>query len=174
MELLPQVVKGTMTETSNDHRRTLDAPFIEKTYGEAMGLVHQAAAYLEGDGALYREELGDALRPIYTAESLRVTTRLMQVVSWLMTQRAVLTGEMSAMEAREYKIAWVRAGSAWPSRLRARKFCPTIFRIWRTRAAVFMNGSPGLRSIFLKTRVIIRFTNCSTASTAAEARAYLQ
>jgi len=92
-----------MAESSDNQEQHLDAPFIEKTYGEAIGLVHQSATYLEGAGALAREELNDQLRPVFTAESLRATTRLMQVVSWLLTQRAVLNGEMTATEARQHK-----------------------------------------------------------------------
>ncbi|MEX1147377.1 MAG: DUF1465 family protein [Sphingomonadales bacterium] len=78
---------------------TLDAAFVEKTYGEAMALVHRSAHYLGGEGAAFRSGLDDAMRPVFTAESLRVTTRLMQVVSWLMTQRAALEGEMTQDEA---------------------------------------------------------------------------
>lgn len=90
-------------DSSENRAQRLDAPFIEKTYDEAIALVHQSAAYLDGEGTLLREDLGDQLRPVFTAESLRATTRLMQVVSWLMTQRAVLSGEMSPEEAREHK-----------------------------------------------------------------------
>lgn len=89
--------------TDQAHLQTIDTPFVDKTYAEAMALVHRTAAYLEGEGGEHRDELDDALRPVFTAESLRVTTRLMQVVSWLMIQRAVLAGEMDRKEANAEK-----------------------------------------------------------------------
>ncbi|MGO8740016.1 DUF1465 family protein, partial [Rhodoblastus sp.] len=58
-------------------------------FREGMGLVEEAAAYLDGPG---REEArtlprNDSLA--YAAESMRLTTRLMQIASWLLLQRAV-------------------------------------------------------------------------------------
>jgi regulator of CtrA degradation len=81
----------------------IDTAFIEKTYDEAMALVQRSALYLEGEGARLQEELGEELGVVFTAESLRVTTRLMQVVAWLMVRRAVLAGEMTADEAHQSK-----------------------------------------------------------------------
>lgn len=77
----------------------LDGPFLEKSYDEAMALVHAAAQYLEGVGKAERAALPDPLRAVFTGESLRMTTRLMQAVAWLMTQRALAAGEITAAEA---------------------------------------------------------------------------
>ncbi len=68
-------------------------------FKEGMGLVEEAAAYLDGPG---REESRQLRRPAalaYATESMRLTTRLMQIASWLLLQRAVNEGEMSLAQA---------------------------------------------------------------------------
>jgi len=91
-----------MIDTPMDEQ-ALNSIFIEKTYDEAMALVQCSATYLEGEGARLQGELGKELGVVFTAESLRVTTRLMQVVAWLMVRRAVLAGEITADEALDSK-----------------------------------------------------------------------
>ena len=64
-----------------------------------MTLVEEAAAYLDGPG---RAESRDLARPAtlaYATESMRLTTRLMQVASWLLLQRAVNEGELTRTQA---------------------------------------------------------------------------
>jgi regulator of CtrA degradation len=72
-------------------------------FQDGMDLVSRAAAYLDGDG---REEAKLLSRPAaiaYAVESMRLTTRLMQVASWLLLQRAVNEGELSRAEASAEK-----------------------------------------------------------------------
>lgn len=68
-------------------------------FREGMDLVEQAAGYLDGDGREIAKSLArhDALA--YAAESMRLTTRLMQLASWLLLQRAVNEGEMTKAQA---------------------------------------------------------------------------
>ena len=68
-------------------------------FREGMDLVEQAASYLDGDGRETAKTLArhDALA--YAAESMRLTTRLMQLASWLLLQRAVNEGEMTKLQA---------------------------------------------------------------------------
>lgn len=89
--------KDAMTDQFQDG--PLDGVFLDKSYAEAMDLVHEAARYLEGEGKAARDALPDPLRAVFTGESLRMTTRLMQAVAWLMTQRAAANGEITAAEA---------------------------------------------------------------------------
>jgi len=74
-----------------------------KTFREGMDMVEQTAAYLDGPGRQDSKKLGrnDAL--IYASQSMRLTTRLMQVASWLLVQRALKEGEMTGAEARAEK-----------------------------------------------------------------------
>ncbi|TKT75378.1 DUF1465 family protein [Aquamicrobium sp. LC103] len=64
-------------------------------YDQGMGLVERAAEYLDGDGRVDARELSRTAATLYAAESMRLTTRLMQVASWLLLQRAANSGEMS-------------------------------------------------------------------------------
>ncbi len=74
-----------------------------KTFREGMDMVEETAAYLDGPGRHDSKKLGrnDAL--IYASQSMRLTTRLMQVASWLLVQRALKEGEMNSSEARQDK-----------------------------------------------------------------------
>ncbi|WEX89231.1 DUF1465 family protein [Sinorhizobium garamanticum] len=64
-------------------------------YAEGMGLVEETASYLDGPGRLASKALPRMASVLYAAESMRLTTRLMQMASWLLLQRAVNNGEMS-------------------------------------------------------------------------------
>lgn len=64
-------------------------------YREGMDLVEEAAAYLDGEGRDESRVLSRVAATLYAAESMRLTTRLMQVASWLLLQRAARNGEMT-------------------------------------------------------------------------------
>jgi regulator of CtrA degradation len=72
-----------------------------------MELVETVAAYLDGVGRQDSRLLSRESALAYAAESMRLTTRLMQVASWLLVQRAVREGDMSPMDACEsrYRLA---------------------------------------------------------------------
>ncbi|MDR4307141.1 DUF1465 family protein [Chelatococcus sambhunathii] len=72
-------------------------------FREGMALVEETAAYLDGDGRMESRRLGRPESIAYATESMRLTTRLMQVASWLLVQRAVNEGEMSSEQARDEK-----------------------------------------------------------------------
>jgi len=69
-------------------------------FREGMGLVEQTASYLDGDGRAESAALPRDVSLTYATESMRLTTRLMQIASWLLVQRAVAEGEMTAEQAR--------------------------------------------------------------------------
>lgn len=68
-----------------------------------MALVEEAASYLDGPGRQESRQLERELALSYAAESMEVTTRLMQAASWLVVQRAVREKEMTSDEAGESK-----------------------------------------------------------------------
>lgn len=74
---------------------------IDGLYVEAMVLADEVRAYFDDIGRDARDELAPMDRVVFSCESLKVTTRLMHVVAWLLTQRAVEVGELSAEGARE-------------------------------------------------------------------------
>lgn len=68
-------------------------------FKEGMALVEQTAAYLDGEGRKESRLLVRSASLAYAAESMRLTTRLMQLASWLLLQRSVNNGDMSQTDA---------------------------------------------------------------------------
>ncbi len=72
-------------------------------YSEGMSLVEETASYLDGTGRAASKVLPRMASVLYAAESMRLTTRLMQMASWLLLQRAVNNGEMSREQVMSEK-----------------------------------------------------------------------
>jgi regulator of CtrA degradation len=72
-------------------------------YREGMNLIEDVAAYLDGAGRAESRGLQREASFCYATESMRLTTRLMQLASWLLLQRAVNEGELTAENARTEK-----------------------------------------------------------------------
>ena len=72
---------------------------FERTFDEGMSLVEECARYLDGRGRDESRALPRKAALVYAGESMRVTTRLMQAASWLLIQRAVQEGDMTAEDA---------------------------------------------------------------------------
>src|ERR1700761_3528325 len=80
---------------------------FDRTFQEGMELVEETAAYLDGAGRQDSKLLSRSAALAYAGESMRLTTRLMQVASWLLVQRAVREGDMNPTEACQdrYRLA---------------------------------------------------------------------
>jgi regulator of CtrA degradation len=72
-------------------------------FRQGMTLVEETAAYLDGVGRQEAKALPRRAALAYATESMRLTTRLMQLASWLLLHRAVNEGEMSLAQARREK-----------------------------------------------------------------------
>ena len=77
-------------------------PFA-RLFEDGMILVEETASYLDGSGRADSKDLPRGIALAYAGESMRLTTRLMQVASWLLVHRAIEEGEISAHEARNEK-----------------------------------------------------------------------
>jgi regulator of CtrA degradation len=84
----------------DDGRIQLTPKLIGSLYTEAMVLADEARSYFDRQGREDRDSLDPILRVGFSCESLKVTTRLMHIIAWLLTQRAVEAGELSVLEAR--------------------------------------------------------------------------
>ena len=73
---------------------------IDSLYTEAMLLADEARSYFDDAGRDDRGTLEPFVRVGFACESLKVTTRIMHIVAWLLTQRAVETGELPNREGR--------------------------------------------------------------------------
>jgi len=80
---------------------------FDRTFQEGMELVEETAGYLDGAGRQESRLMSREAALAYATESMRLTTRLMQVASWLLVQRAVREGNMPAISACEdrYRLA---------------------------------------------------------------------
>src|SRR3954464_10637179 len=72
-------------------------------FKEGMALVEETAGYLDGEGRQDSKKLERSAALAYATESMRLTTRLMQLASWLLLHRAVKEGEMSLSQANKEK-----------------------------------------------------------------------
>jgi len=85
--------ESTNTIRLAEHRIFSDS--FKPLYNDGMKLVEQTAEYLDGDGRTQAKNLSRFAATLYAAESMRLTTRLMQIASWLLLQRAANSGEMT-------------------------------------------------------------------------------
>jgi regulator of CtrA degradation len=105
------------------HRDTALVQFSERLtnsaafgtlFREGMDLVEETASYLDGAGRLEAKSLDRSVSLTYATESMRLTTRLMQLASWLLLHRAVKEGEMTLSQANREKTK-VKLSAADPS-----------------------------------------------------------
>src|SRR5690606_41760306 len=82
------------TNTIKLAERRVFSNSFKPLYDEGMSLVEQAAEYLDGQGREEAKKLTRVAATLYAAESTRLTTRLMQIASWLLLQRDANSGEM--------------------------------------------------------------------------------
>lgn len=80
--------------------RRLAAGGFAELFREGMALVEESAAYLDGTGRVESRDLTRSALTAYAQQSMRLSTRLMQLASWLLLQRAVAEGEMSLADAK--------------------------------------------------------------------------
>ncbi|MDT9597823.1 DUF1465 family protein [Sphingosinicella rhizophila] len=83
-----------------DDSLRLTSKLVDSLYTEAMLLADEARAYFDRHGREDREGLDPIVRVGFSCESLKVTTRLMHIIAWLLTQRAVHAGELTPVQAR--------------------------------------------------------------------------
>jgi regulator of CtrA degradation len=73
---------------------------VDSLYTEAMLLADEARSYFDDAGREDRTALQPFARVGFACESLKVTTRIMHIVAWLLTQRAIESGEIPNRDGR--------------------------------------------------------------------------
>lgn len=73
---------------------------FDQVFREGMSLVEATANYLEGPGRRDAKALSPAAAVVYASESMRLTTRLLELASWLIIRRALKAREIGPEEAR--------------------------------------------------------------------------
>jgi regulator of CtrA degradation len=83
--------------------RLASSQAFSNLFRDGMALVEETASYLDGPGRQESKKLDRGAALAYATESMRLTTRLMQLASWLLLHRAVKEGEMSLAQANKEK-----------------------------------------------------------------------
>lgn len=89
-------VKG---ETVSFGERFQASEQFDRVFSEGMALVERSAAYLDGEGRRESKGLPGQITVLYATESMRLTTRLLELASWLLIRRALKEGEITPQEA---------------------------------------------------------------------------
>lgn len=97
-ETAPRVRVGSSEPISFAQRFATSGSF-DGLFREGMSLVEEVADYLDGEGKIAARSLRPPVSVIYATESMRLTTRLLDVASWLVVQRAVRDRSMTTEEA---------------------------------------------------------------------------
>jgi len=92
-----------------------DRRLIDGLYVEAMVLADEARSFFDNRAEEHRALLGQIDRVEFACESLKVTTRLMHVIAWLLTQRAILNGELDPSVRSEDRYRLGEAAATLPS-----------------------------------------------------------
>lgn len=103
MVLQNNIFKDAPQKVSLFAQKLATSETFKLLFREGMTLVEEAAAYLDGPGRAEAKALNRMEALGYASESMRLTTRLMQLASWLLLQRAVNEGEMTLVQAAAEK-----------------------------------------------------------------------
>jgi regulator of CtrA degradation len=102
-------------------------------FRDGMALVEETASYLDGSGRTESKKLERSAALVYATESMRLTTRLMQLASWLLLHRAVKEGEMTFAQAHKEK-SKVRLAACEPGDAKSIALLPSKLQELITRS----------------------------------------
>jgi regulator of CtrA degradation len=103
--------------------RVASSQVFATLFRDGMALVEETASYLDGTGRQESKKLERGAGLVYATESMRLTTRLMQLASWLLLHRAVKEGEMTLAQAGKEK-AKVRLAACEPGEAKSLAMLP--------------------------------------------------
>jgi len=98
------MAKNAESETVSFSEHLANSQVFTALFRDGMALVEETASYLDGPGRKESKRLQRSAALAYATESMRLTTRLMQLASWLLLHRAVREGEMTLVQAKQEKV----------------------------------------------------------------------
>lgn len=101
---------------------------FDQVFKEGMLLVETTAAYLDGPGRREAKLLVPPTSVLYATESMRLTTRLLDLASWLLMRRALKEGEITIEEARRKRQRLKLKAIGRPSHIKGFAELPEGFR----------------------------------------------
>jgi regulator of CtrA degradation len=119
--------RATEAGTVSFSERLASSQVFAILFRDGMALVEETASYLDGVGRTESKRLERSAALVYATESMRLTTRLMQLASWLLLHRAVKEGEMTLAQAHEEK-SKVRLASCDPGDAKSIALLPIKLR----------------------------------------------
>jgi regulator of CtrA degradation len=118
--------EGCVTISFGEHFQASEQ--FDAVFKEGMGLVERTAAYLDGDGRTEAKALKPPVSMLYATESMRLTTRLLEMASWLLIRRALKEGEITAEEAERKRQRLKLKSLSRPSHVRSFDELPESLR----------------------------------------------
>ena len=125
---MSQVKSQSPSQTVSFGERLVGSAQFDRIFADGMALVERTAAYLDSDGRLESRKLGAPLSIAYATESMRLTTRLLELASWLLIRRSLKNGEISAQEASAKRARLKLSGSGRPSHIAQFEALPETLR----------------------------------------------
>lgn len=141
------------TAPRNDNAtRFVQSELFARTFREGMTLVEETANYLDGAGREASRGLSRSAALVYAGSSMRLTTQLMQIASWLLVMRAVREGEMTPEEARDDKYR-LKPREPQPGDLHEEGLPETLIRLVTDAAQLYSRIARLDRELFAPARV---------------------
>ena len=119
--------KRVMEAAVSFSERLASSQVFAALFRDGMALVEETASYLDGAGRQESKKLERGAGLVYATESMRLTTRLMQLASWLLLHRAVKEGEMTLAQANKEK-SRVRLAACEPGDAKSLALLPAKLR----------------------------------------------
>src|ERR1700677_1316289 len=124
--------------------RLANSQVFATLFRDGMALVEETASYLDGAGRTESKKLERGAALVYATESMRLTTRLMQLASWLLLHRAVKEGEMTLAQASKEK-SKVRLAACDPGDDKSIALLPTKLQAEVRRLDATMHAPPPVK-----------------------------
>ncbi len=90
-----------MTHRLQTSAATPNVVFMPSIFDETMKLLNEAHEYFFLFGQDDQRRIEENLKTLYSCEMSRITLRLSSVMAWILIQRAVVSGKITASEAIE-------------------------------------------------------------------------
>ena len=115
LSLMSQLNTNGQPEPVSFAQRLVGSPQFDRLFAEGMALVERTAAYLDKQGRADARKLAQPISIAYATESMRLTTRLLELASWLLIRRSLRDGGITAQEAAAKRARIKLGGSGRPS-----------------------------------------------------------
>jgi regulator of CtrA degradation len=92
--------EGPHGATISFGERFAASELFDRVFRDGMALVERTAAYLDGEGRKEARRLRPPISVVYATESMRLTTCLLELASWLVIRRGVRDGRITPEEGR--------------------------------------------------------------------------